>query len=82
MTKDDIATGAPRTAPTNVHSVETFQEIERLMKKLNVTPATALDMLLGMLADLDRQCDEHDEMAREAPPGWWLDARAVPEHAG
>lgn len=57
-------THTPMEKP-NVYPIQTFLEIQRLMRKLNLTPADCLTILAESLSDLDRQIDEH-EAEREA----------------
>ena len=53
------------TPDKNVYPIQSFLEIERLLKKLNLTPADGLQLLAEVLGDLDRQIEEHEE-ARHA----------------
>ena len=46
---------------TNVYPLQSVLEVQRLMRKLNITPADCLQMLAELLADLDRQIEEHEE---------------------
>lgn len=55
-----------RRLPPNVVPLRDFVEVQRLMKKLNLTPADVLGMAHDLLADLDRQIEE--EKAREEAP--------------
>ncbi len=48
------------TETARVYPIETFLEIERLLRKLNMTPADGLRLLAEALADLDRQIAEHE----------------------
>ena len=59
------------TPNKNVYPIQSFLEIERLLKKLNLTPADGLQLLAEVLGDLDRQIEEHEE-ARHADVPLWL----------
>ncbi len=48
------------TETAHVYPIETFFEIERLLRKLNMTPADGLRLLAEALADLDRQITEYE----------------------
>jgi len=54
----------------NVYPIQSFLEIERLLKKLNLTPADGLQLLVDVLTDLDRQIEEY-ETARHADAPLW-----------
>ncbi len=45
----------------NVYPVQSFLEVERLLRKLNLTPADGLQLLAEVLGDLDRQIEEHED---------------------
>ena len=60
-----------RPLPPNVYPLQTFLRVERLMRKLGLTPADCLDLLADVLADLDRQVEEH-EGKQDAPFPLWL----------
>ena len=48
-----------RRLPPNVYPLQTFLDIERLMAKLNLTPADCLELLVESLECLDHQITEH-----------------------
>ena len=50
----------PRRLPPNVYPLQAFLDIERLMHKLGMTPGEVLTLLAEVLADLDRQIDQHE----------------------
>ena len=49
-----------RRLPPNVYPLQAFLDIERLMHKLGMTPGEVLTLLAEVLADLDRQIDQHE----------------------
>ena len=49
-----------RRLPPNVYPLQAFLDIERLMFKLNMTPADVLTLLADVLKDLDRQITEFE----------------------
>ena len=57
--------------PPNVYPLQAFLDIERLMQKLNLTPADCLGLLAEVLGDLDRQIDAH-EAEEDAPFPLWV----------
>ena len=58
------------TPDKNVYPIQTLREIGRLMRKLNVTPAAALQLLAEVLADLDCQIEEYEEAQSSDLPCW------------
>ena len=62
----------PRRLPPNVYPLQAFLDIERLMHKLNMTPAEVVTLLAEVLTDLDRQISEHEAKADSALPLWAL----------
>jgi len=53
---DDLDRGdQPRVYP-----IESFLRIQALMRRLNMTPADALQLLAEVLEDLDRQFEEYE----------------------
>ena len=46
--------------PPNVYPLQTFLNVERLMAKLNLTPADCLELLAEALESLDHQIMEHE----------------------
>lgn len=54
----------------NVYPIQSFLEIERLLKKLNLTPADGLRLLAEVLQDLDRQIEEHEAIEDIPLPKW------------
>lgn len=51
----------PTTTETpRVYPIQSFLTIERLLKKLDLTPADGLQLLAEILEDLDRQIQEHE----------------------
>ena len=47
--------------PAAVYPIQSFLEIQRLMKRLGLTPADCLQLLAEVLSDLDRQIDQEDD---------------------
>ena len=60
-----------KTPSTNVYPIQSFLEINRLLRKLSLTPADGLQLLAEVLGDLDRQIEEH-EAAQQADVPLWL----------
>lgn len=60
-----------KTQNTNVYPIQSFLEINRLLRKLNLTPADGLQLLADVLGDLDRQIEEQ-EAAQHADVPLWL----------
>jgi hypothetical protein len=50
-----------RSENARVYPIQSFLQIERLLKKLNMTPADGLQLLAEVLADLDRQIEDHEQ---------------------
>ena len=48
----------PDGGPATVYPIQSFLEIQRLMKRLGLTPADCLQLLAEVLSDLDRQIEE------------------------
>lgn len=46
--------------PAPVYPFQSFLEIQRLMQKLNLTPADCLQLLAEFLSDLDCQIEQHE----------------------
>ena len=65
-----------RELPPNVVPIRSFLEIQRLMRRLNMTSAEALDLLAGALADLERQIQEHDDQLGFEHPAWTVGKQA------
>ena len=51
----------PDSGPATVYPIQSFLEIQRLMKRLGLTPADCLQLLAEVLSDLDRQVDQEDD---------------------
>ena len=60
-----------RPLPPNVYPLRTFLRVERLMRKLGLSPADCLNLLADVLTDFDSQVDEH-EGKQDAPFPLWL----------
>ena len=52
----------PTSGPdkARVYPIQSFLQIERLLRKLNMTPTDGLQLLAEALADLDRQIEDHE----------------------
>lgn len=48
------------TDKAKVYPIQSFLQIERLLRKLNMTPADGLQLLADVLTDLDRQVEDHE----------------------
>lgn len=59
-----------KTPNKNVYPIQSFLEIKRLLKKLNLTPADGLQLLAEVLADLDHQIEEHEQQSAAGLPSW------------
>ena len=55
-----------RRLPPNVYPLQTFLNVERLMAKLNLTPADCLELLAETLECLDQQITEFEAAGRRA----------------
>ena len=56
-----------RRLPPNVYPLQTFLSVERLMAKLNLTPADCLELLAETLECLDHQITEHEAQGDGLP---------------
>lgn len=56
-----------RRLPPNVYPLQAFLDIERLMFKLNMTPADVMTLLADVMKDLDRQITEFEESGDGLP---------------
>ncbi len=65
-----------RELPPNVVPIRSFLEVQRLMRRLDMTPAECLDLLAGALADLERQVTEYDDQLGFDHPAWTVGKRA------
>ena len=61
-----------RRLPPNVYPLQAFLDVERLMHKLNMTPADVLTLLAEVLTDLDQQIDAHEAQDDVSFPLWAL----------
>ena len=61
-----------RRLPPNVYPLQAFLDVERLMHKLNMTPADVLTLLAEVLTDLDQQIDAHEAQDDVSFPLWVL----------
>lgn len=68
----------PRRLPPNVYPLQAFLDIERLMHKLNMTPAEVITLLAEVLTDLDRQITEHEAESDLPSPLWVFEADLCP----
>ena len=58
------------TQQKNVYPIQSFLEIERLLEKLNLTPADGLQLLAEVLQDLERQIEEYEDAQNADLPPW------------
>ena len=56
-----------RRLPPNVYPLQTFLNVERLMAKLNLTPADCLELLAETLESLDHQIKEFEAQGDGLP---------------
>lgn len=51
----------PDTERVRVYPIESFLTVQRLLTKLNMTPADGLQLLAEVLEDLERVLDVHED---------------------